>query len=76
MDEIGDFDAAVQKAMQLGASPGAEVVGYDTGGGLARYLHLLGKSEPPKKIEINLTPEGSLHLQPGRLYLLPGMLAP
>lgn len=76
VDEIGDFDAAVQKAIQLGAAPGAAVVGYDTGGGIARYLRLLGKSEPPKKIEISLTPESGLHLQPGRLYLLPSLLAP
>ena len=76
VDEIGDFDAAVQKAMQLAAAPGAAVVGYDTGGGLAHYLRMLGKSETPKKIEINLTPEAGLHLQPGRLYLLPSLLAP
>lgn len=76
VDEIGGFDEAVQKAMQLAAAPGSEVVGYDTGGGLAHYLRMLGKSEPPKKIEINLTPETGLHLQPGRLYLLPSLLAP
>jgi hypothetical protein len=27
-------------------------------------------------VEINLGPQSSLHLQPGRLYLLPDILAP
>ena len=29
-----------------------------------------------KRVEINLGPQSSLHLQPGRLYLLPEILAP
>ncbi len=76
VDEIGDFDTAVQKAMQLGNAPNSAVVKYEAGGGIARYLHLLGKSDVSKKVEINLGSQSTLKLEPGRLYLLPEILVP
>ena len=76
IDEVGDFDAAVQKAMQLGSAQGAAVVEYRPIDGLSRYLHLLEKSDTAKRVEINIGPQSTLHLQPGRLYLLPEILAP
>ena len=76
IDEIGDFETAVQKAMQLGGAQGAAVVEYRPIDGLGRYLRLLGKADESKRVEINLGPQPSLHLQPGRLYLLPDILAP
>jgi protease-4 len=76
IDEIGDFDAAVQKAMQLGGAPGAAVVEYRAIDGLSRFLRLMGKADDSRRVEIHLGPQSSLHLQPGRLYLLPEILAP
>ena len=76
IDEVGDFEAAVQKAMLLGGAPGAAVVEYRAVDSLSRYLRLLGKADEPKRVEIHLGPQSSLHLQPGRLYLLPDILAP
>jgi protease-4 len=76
IDDIGDFDAAVQKAMQVGGAQGAAVVEYQPVDGLSRYLRLLGKADDSKRVEIHLGPQSSWRLQPGRLYLLPEMLAP
>src|SRR5207248_3712398 len=71
IDEIGDFDAAVSKAMELGKTPGSAVVEYHALDGLGRFFRMLGKADEVKRVEINLGPQPSLHLQPGRLYLLP-----
>ena len=76
IDSLGDLDDAVKKAMELGSAPGATVVEYRAIESLGRYLRLFGKSDASKKVEIHLGPQSSLHLQPGRLYLLPEILAP
>ena len=76
IDEIGDFDSAVRKAQELGQAPGAAVVRYELPVSLSRYLRLLGKADAAKKIEINVTPQSSYNLQPGRMYLLPGIFVP
>lgn len=78
IDEIGDLDAAIAKAMELGKAPGSMVIAYEGGGGLGRFLRLLGKSgaSQSQKIEVNLSPSNALPLQPGYLYLLPSHLAP
>jgi protease-4 len=76
IDQLGDLDAAVKKAMELGGAPGATVVEYRPIESLSRYLRLFGKADSSRKVEINLVPQSSLHLQPGRLYLLPEILAP
>ncbi len=76
VDEIGDFDTAVAKAMQLGLAPGSAVVKYEAGGGIARYLRMLGKADASRKVEINVGPQQALKLEPGRLYLLPEILVP
>ncbi|MEO6786122.1 MAG: signal peptide peptidase SppA [Chthoniobacteraceae bacterium] len=76
IDQLGDFDDAVKKAMELGGAPGAIVVEYRAIESLSRYLRIFGKADSSKKVEINLGPQSSLHLQPGRLYLLPEILAP
>jgi len=76
IDGLGDFDAATQKAMELGGAPGATVFEYQQTSSLSRYLRLLGKADDSKRVEINLAPQSSLRLQPGRLYLLPEILAP
>lgn len=74
--EVGNFDAAVKKAMELGKTPGSAVVEYRAADGLGRLLRLVGKADDTKRVEINLGPQSSLHLQPGRLYLVPEILAP
>jgi protease IV len=76
IDGLGDFEAAVGKAMELGAAPGATVVEYRMTESLSKYLRLFGKADSSKRVEINLGPQSALQLQPGRLYLLPEILAP
>jgi protease-4 len=76
IDELGDLDTAVKKATELGGAPGATVVEYRAVESLSRYLRIFGKADDTKRVEINLGPQSSLHLQPGRLYLLPEILAP
>ena len=76
IDEVGDFDDAVKKAQELGGAQGAAVVRYELPVSLSRYLRILGKAEDAKKIEINVTPQKGYNLQPGRMYLLPGIFAP
>ena len=76
IDQIGDLDDAVKKAIELGGAPGATVVEYRAIESFSRLLRIFGKADSSKKVEINLGPQSSLHLQPGRLYLLPEILAP
>ena len=76
IDEIGDFDAAVAKAVELGKAQGAAVFEYQEPDSFARLFRIMGKADESKKVEIHLTPRQALPLQPGRLYLLPEILAP
>jgi protease-4 len=75
VDELGDLDTAIAAAMKIGGAPGSAVVKYELPGGFGRYLRLLGKAEPSKKIEINVGVE-QLPLKPGYQYLLPGIVVP
>ena len=76
IDQLGDLDDAVKKAIELGGAPGATVVEYRAIESFGRLFRMFGKADSSKKVEINLGPQSSLHLQPGRLYLLPEILAP
>jgi protease-4 len=76
IDELGDIDDAIAKAMALGNAPGSAVVKYETPGGIGRLIRMLGKSEPPKKIEINVGAQSALPLKPGYQYFLPGIMVP
>jgi protease IV len=77
IDELGDLDAAVVKAAELGQAPGSQVVKYQMPGGFGRLFRMLGKAEPAnKKIEINVGGAQALPLQPGYQYLLPSILVP
>lgn len=76
VDGVGDFEDAVAKAIELGkAQPGSAVIGYSSGSGLGRYLRMLGSTEVPKKVEINVGPAKAWSLQPGYFYLLPANMA-
>ena len=76
VDDLGDVEAAIAKAMELGKAPGSTVVKYEMPGGIGRMLRLLGKSEKPRKIEVNVGLPQTLPLQPGYQYLLPSVFAP
>jgi protease IV len=76
IDEIGDLDAAIAKAITLGNAPGSAVVKYETPAGIGRLIRMLGTAEQPKKIEINVGVQAALPLKPGYQYLLPSMMVP
>lgn len=74
IDDVGGFDAAVAKAIQLGTAPGSAVVRYESAGGLGLSLRLLGQQKQ-QNIEVKLATPGQLDLRPGYQYLLPAWLA-
>jgi protease-4 len=76
IDEIGDLDAAIAKAITLANAPGSAVFKFETPAGLGRLIRMLGKAEQPKKIEINLGVSSGLQLKPGHQYLLPSIMVP
>jgi protease IV len=77
VDDLGDIDAAIAKAVDLGKAPGSAVVKYETPGGIGRLIRLLGKTEGrSNKIEVNLNSSQALPLKPGYQYLLPSILVP
>jgi protease-4 len=76
IDQIGDFEAAVKMAQEVGGIPGSAVVRYELPPSIGRYLRMLGKAEAPKKLEVTVGPQTGYNLQPGRIYLLPGIFAP
>lgn len=77
VDEIGDFEAAVAKAIQLGTAPGSAVVRYESQRGLGIALRLLGEApRESRNIELKLALPGQLDLRPGYQYLIPASLAP
>jgi protease IV len=76
VDQLGYVEDAYTKARSLGKSPGAEVVLYEKKEGFGRFLKLFGESEKSAlHVDLNLGPEASLHLESGRLYLLPSFYA-
>lgn len=76
IDELGDMNLAITRAMEKGQAPGAAVVEYQPIESLGRLLRIFGRAQASRKVEINLGTQASLLLQPGRLYLLPEILAP
>ncbi len=74
VDEVGDFEDAVAKAVQLGSAPGAAVVRYQATPGLGLALRLLGQQKQ-QNIEVKLASPAQLDLRPGYQYLLPSWLA-
>ncbi len=77
IDELGDLDAAITKAVALGNATGAAVVKYETPAGIGRLIRMLGKAQTSSsKIEINVGTQNALPLKPGYQYLLPSIMVP
>ena len=75
VDELGYIEDAYDKAAELGGAPGAEVVRYERNYSFERFFRMFGESRAAAKIELDLLPK-ALHLEPGRVYLLPAFFAP
>jgi len=68
VDELGDFDVAVDRAEKLAGIPKAELIEYQPIFDLANLFHLFGKSET-KAVKLDLGADIP-RLQPGCLYFL------
>ena len=68
VDELGNFDAAIKRAMRLAGVSNASLVEYQQIFDLSNFFRLFGKSEPTK-LQVELTPE-TMKLKAGRLYFL------
>ena len=72
IDKTGQIEDAFEKARQLGHASGAAIVQYKAKFGLEKLFRLLGEAAPPK-IELSLPQGLAPQLEPGRIYLLPGI---
>ncbi len=75
VDELGYIEDAYDKAAELGGAPGAQVVRYERNYSFDKFFRMFGESRAAANIQIDLLPK-ALHLQPGRVYLLPAIFAP
>ena len=70
MDEIGNFDTAVDRALELAGVESAKLVTYEATPSFANLLRLIGKSDAPA-MQVNV---GGVDLVPrlpqGRLYFM------
>jgi protease-4 len=70
VDELGDFETAVQRALNLAEIPNANLIRYERQLSLGNLFRLLGESES-RAVRIDLgVGADPLPLQPGRLYYL------
>jgi len=70
VDELGDFDKAVDRALQLARLKSANIISYQAPPSLGDFLGLLGRA-PASKVQIELPgllPEAGL--APGRMYFV------
>ena len=70
VDELGNFDTAVERAMTLTGLDNAKLVTYQSPPGFGRLLRMFAKSDAHSlKVEVGGL-EMMPHLAPGRLYFL------
>ncbi len=73
VDELGDFEAAVQRALSIADIPNANLIRYQRPFELGSLLRLFGKTES-KAVHIDFGLH-TLQIQPGRMYyLLPSVV--
>lgn len=76
VDQLGYIEDAYEKARELGAAPGAEVVLYKRSLTLSSFFRMLGESSVSQtNVKIDVL-QGAPKLEPGRVYLLPPFFAP
>jgi protease IV len=68
VDELGDFDVAVDRAEKIAGIPKAELIEYQPVFDLANLFHMFGKSET-KAVKLDLGADIP-RLQPGCMYFL------
>lgn len=76
VDQVGYIEEAYNKAMELAGVKAATVVRYEPSFSWTNLLRLLSESRQSQVDLKSLLTPGALRLQPGRVYLLPAILAP
>jgi protease IV len=69
VDELGDFDKAVERARKIARMRSANLVEYRERHDISEFLRLFGQSSSAHDLKLNLGMEGP-RLQPGQLYFL------
>ncbi len=73
VDELGNFDTAVQRAMELANIEKANLVTFEAPAGLASLLHLFGEAHSGAALKIDLGLPRVSQLPQGRLYFMSPM---
>ncbi len=75
VDQLGEIEAAYEKARELGDAPGASVITYEEPFRFGQLFRFLGSES---RVEIQVpTPFGGIPvLEPGRAYFLPSICVP
>jgi protease-4 len=73
VNSLGDFDDAVDRALELGKVQKAKVVTYRPVFSLRHLLRIFGKNDQTK-IQVQLTSAPALKLDTGKLYFLPAYM--
>ncbi|MBG86139.1 MAG: signal peptide peptidase SppA [Verrucomicrobiales bacterium] len=73
VDELGDMDTAIERAMKLAGISEARVVRYHVPFNFGNIFRLLGKAAEPAKVEVDLGVKLP-KLEAGRLYFLSNTL--
>jgi protease-4 len=76
IDQTGQIEDAYAKAIELGKAANAQIVRYESPFKFRRLLGILGESEPPRKIEVDLATGLLPKLEAGKAYYLPSHFAP
>ena len=73
IDDLGGFDEAVDKALELGKVDKARVVTYRPSFSLRQLFRIFGKTDQAK-IQIQITTPVTPKLEAGKLYYLPAYM--
>jgi protease IV len=73
VDELGDFDKAVERTKKIAHLPNANLVEYRERHDISEFLRLFGQNNATHDIKLDLGVEGP-KLQPGQLYFLSSTL--
>lgn len=78
VDQLGEVEAAYEKARELGKAPGATVITYEEPFRLGQLFRFFGSESQAPSVQINVpSPFGAIPvLEPGRAYFLPSICVP
>ncbi|MFV0415579.1 MAG: signal peptide peptidase SppA [Chthoniobacterales bacterium] len=76
LDQVGYIEDAYTKAAELAEVKHTRVVRYEPRINFSNIFRLFGETKSSTSVKVELPGPTSLKLEPGRVYLLPGIFAP